>query len=271
MKSRKRRSFLGKGHAEQIAKSNGAGSVERVIGCLIVHGYTGGPYEVEPLERYLVAETNWEISVPTLQGHGEQLNFTDVRYTDWIGETERALMKLHQSCDRIFVIGFSMGGMIAAYLAATSSVDKLVLLAPARKILSFKYLGMDLVEMIGDGLKGKLTENDRFVQVKGKLADVSFAANMEFMKLVQYTKAYIPHVKVPVFIAQGKKDELVPYQTIYTIEEEIGSTEKEIVFFGESDHFICLSDDGSVLNQLVHRFLCRDDHACQLKEESLFS
>ncbi|HLS65844.1 MAG TPA: alpha/beta fold hydrolase [Pseudogracilibacillus sp.] len=237
-----------------------------MIGCLLLHGFTGGTYEIEPLATYLGERTDWCISMPELRGHGEQLHLQDVLYTEWLDEAEEAFNMLEETCETIYVIGFSMGGMIAAYLAAKKSVDKLVLLAPARRYISFKYLTKEIVEMIGDGMKGKLEENDLYVQTVNKLGDVPIKANIEFMKLVNYTKKYLDDISAPVFIAQGKKDEMVPYQTVYTLEKEIGSEEKEIVFFDNSDHLICLGNDRVVLTQLVFSFLHENKEE---KEESV--
>ena len=35
-----------------------------MIGCLCIHGFTGGPYEIEPLTTFLEEKTDWLISVP---------------------------------------------------------------------------------------------------------------------------------------------------------------------------------------------------------------
>lgn len=236
-----------------------------MIGCLLLHGFTGGTHEIEPLATYFNERTNWYVLMPKLRGHGEQLDLHDVLYTEWIEEAEEAYEQLAETCETIYVVGFSMGGMIAAYLAATRRVDKLVLLAPARKYISFKYLTKEIVEMIGDGMKGKLDENELYVQTVNKLGEVPIKANIEFMKLVNFTKKYLSDITAPVFIAQGKKDEMVPYQTVYTLEKEIPSEEKEIVFFDNSDHLICLGSDRDVLTQLVYEFLCENG---KRKEES---
>ena len=42
-------------------------------GVLCIHGFTGGPYEVQPIADYLEKNTDWKIVVPTLPGHGETL------------------------------------------------------------------------------------------------------------------------------------------------------------------------------------------------------
>ncbi|WP_085993433.1 alpha/beta hydrolase [Oceanobacillus senegalensis] len=226
-----------------------------MIGCLVIHGFTGGPYEVNPLADFLRKQTNWHIEVPTLPGHGRELDLKDVSYKEWITEAEYTLKKLKDQYETIYLIGFSMGGMIAAYLAAKYNIEKLVLLAPSRKYLSFRQIAHDIGEVVGDGVKGILNENKLYTHYKNKLGMVPVKANIEFMKLVKYTKPYLGEVKVPVLIAQGQQDGMVPYKTVYDLDKEIHSEEKELVLFEQSKHLICLGDDKDILNKMVYEFL----------------
>lgn len=226
-----------------------------MIGCLIIHGFTGGPYEVEPLQRYLRDHTNWRVEVPVLSGHGEPLDLEDVSHEMWLQEAEEAVQRLKDECDQVYVIGFSMGGMIASYLAANYDIEKLVLLATARKYLSFKYLSYYVADVISDGFKGQLEENEIYTHYKSKLGTVPFKANVEFMKLVNETKGYLADITSPVFIAQGQKDGLVPYTAAYSLEKEIGSDHKEVVIFEQSNHMICLGEDKNILNEMIYEFL----------------
>lgn len=226
-----------------------------MIGCLIIHGFTGGPHEIEPLHQYLQENTNWRIEVPVLSGHGEELQLEEVSHEMWLEEAGNVVEKLQKECDEIYVVGFSMGGMIASYLAAHYDVDKLVLLATARKYLSFKYLSYYIADVVSDGFKGQLDENEIFTHYKSKIGAVPFKANVEFMKLVNETKQYLEDVSSPVFIAQGQKDGIVPYTAAYSLEKEIGSDHKEVVIFEQSNHMICLGEDKSILNQMVLQFL----------------
>ncbi len=230
-----------------------------MIGCLIIHGFTGGPHEVEPLRQYLETHTDWKIEVPLLSGHGETLALEEVSYETWLEEMAEHLQALRKDCEEVYVIGFSMGGMIASYLAAHYEVDKLVLLATARKYLSFKYLSRYVAEVISDGFKGQLEENKIYTHYKSKLETVPFRANVEFMKLVNKTKQYLEDIRSPVFIAQGQRDSLVPYKTAYTLEKEIGSEEKEVVIFEQANHMICLGEDREILNKMILDFLNEDN------------
>lgn len=228
-----------------------------MIACLVIHGYTGGPYEVDPLVRYLKENTDWHIEVPTLPGHGKKLALDNVSYRKWLETAEDKLKQLQGKYEEIYVIGFSMGGMIASYLAARYPTDKLVLLAPAGKYLSFRQMVKDLKDTVADGFKGRLRENKLYLHYKRKLGEVPFKANIEFLKLVRFTRRYLKELDLPVLIAQGQQDGMVPYKTVYYMDKEITSDQTEVVFFERSRHLICLGDDRDTLNNLVHEFLLK--------------
>src|SRR5699024_3427457 len=148
-----------------------------------------------------------------------------------------------------------MGGMIASYLAAHYDVDKLVLLATARKYLSFKYLSYYVADVINDSFKGQLKENEIFTHYKSKLGAVPFKANVEFMKLVNETKRYLQQITSPASIVPDLTDCTVSSTFTYSLEKVISSESKVVVIFEQSIHLICLGDYRTVLNQIVYDFL----------------
>lgn len=226
-----------------------------MIGCLLIHGYTGGPYELGPLAEYLDEHTDWHIEVPTLAGHGKELHLEDTTFEDWITSAEDALNQLTSKYDEIYLVGFSMGGMIAAYLAAKYDVEKLVLLATAGKYLDFKQIRIDIHDVIKDGIKGELDNNKLYTHYKRKLGQVPLKSNFEFMKLINYTRPYLNKIEAPVLIAHGQQDGMVPYKTAYYLDKEIQSEHKEIVLLDRSRHLLCLGDDKDTVNIMVHDFL----------------
>ncbi|MFD1361999.1 alpha/beta hydrolase [Lentibacillus salinarum] len=226
-----------------------------MTGCLIIHGYTGSPYEVGPLADYLREHTDWHVDVPTLPGHGSELALENVTHKNWLTAAEDALKQLKEKADTVYLIGFSMGGMIAAYLASKHNIDKLVLLAPSGKYLSFRQMAKDFKGVVADGLKGKIGQNNLYLHYKRKWGTVPFKANIEFLKLVRFTRQYLNKVTSPVLIAHGQQDMMVPYKTGYYLDKAITSEQKEVVFFEQSRHLICLGDDNATLNKMVYEFL----------------
>ncbi|WP_062515718.1 carboxylesterase [Halobacillus sp. KGW1] len=225
------------------------------IGCLCIHGYTGSPEEVQPLVDFLKKRTDWEIANPTLPGHGEDLDLEGHYYQEWIATAELTLLDMMTRNDKVYIIGFSMGGMIAAYLTAKYRLDRLVLLSAAGKYVSLPQMYKDVAEMVFDAWKGVLSSNELFLQYKKKLKDTYLFSTFEFMKCVQFTRPYLRHVRCPVLIIQGELDGMVPKKAALYLEKEIPSVEKELVFLKKSKHLICHGDDQEELFDEVLDFV----------------
>ncbi|MDQ0163471.1 alpha/beta hydrolase [Bacillus alveayuensis] len=224
-------------------------------GCLCIHGFTGAPYEVEPLAEYLRHQTNWDIRVPTLPGHGEILSLSGVRYEEWIEYAEQELQRLMKTSNDIYVIGFSMGGLIASYLAANYPIKKLVLLSAAIYYVNPAQMLADIKEMIRDGVKGNLKENELFQRYKKKMTETPIRATFQFRKLVRFVKPFLKDIKVPTLIVQGELDGIVPVKSAHYLYNVIGSSHKELLFLPNSKHHICHGDDFAVLAERVEKFL----------------
>jgi len=226
---------------------------------MIIHGYTGGPYEVEPLKEYLQAQTDWELYVPTLPGHGRELALDGVLYEEWLEEAESRLQAMKKKYTKVYLIGFSMGGMIASYLAAQTKINKLVLLAPACKYISPKHWLINTVEVLRDLIKGNLHNNRLYKRYRRKVGAIPLQANVQFAKLISYTRNYLKDIQAPVFIVHGLQDDVVPLRATKYVYEKIGSKEKTAVLFADSDHHLCLGADQAQLNQMVYQFLTKKD------------
>ncbi|MCT2534949.1 alpha/beta fold hydrolase [Aquibacillus koreensis] len=228
-----------------------------MIGCVCVHGFTGGPYELMPLANYLKEVTDWHIEVPCLPGHGESLQLETATYKDWIKAAEEALEKVSEKCDQVYVIGFSMGGMIASYLASKYNVAKLVLLSASRKYISYRQMAMDIGMFVKEGFNGRLKQNKLFQHYMNKKGSIPIKATVEFIKCMRFTKPYLQEVTCPVLIAQGIQDGMVPYKSVYYLDKEIPA-DTEVIYYHDSKHLICLGDDKDVLNETVYSFLVRE-------------
>ncbi|SFA54018.1 Esterase/lipase [Parageobacillus thermantarcticus] len=225
-----------------------------MIGCLCIHGFTGSPEEVAPLVEYLQKRTDWVIKTPTLPGHGEQLQLRGITYDQWFQAAEEELQALMEKCKTIYVIGFSMGGVIAVYLAEKYKIDKLVLLSAAFYYINPRQFIKDIHEMVRDGWR-RLRENPLFIRYKNKIFATPLTAILEFRKLVNKVRPLLPHVDVPVLIVQGEKDGIVPLKSAYYLYEKIGSAKKKLLFLPASYHHVCHGPDRYVLFTEIEKFL----------------
>lgn len=229
-----------------------------MIGCLCIHGFTGGAYEIEPLAAYLQQHTNWKVEAPTLPGHGMELALKEVSYTDWIHAAEHALATLKEKVDTLYVIGFSMGGMIASHLAAKHQVDKLVLLSPSRRYLNLKQMAIDISTIIKDRLAGRLEDNFFYQHYQHKKGAIPMHAYIEFLKCMKFTKPALKHITCPVLVAQGIQDGMVPYTSTHYLDKEI-PIDIDVIYYANSKHHICLGEDKDIVNNAVYHFLARKE------------
>ncbi|MFB6499649.1 alpha/beta hydrolase [Bacillus haynesii] len=226
-----------------------------MIGCLCIHGFTGAPYELEPLASHLKQTADWQVEMITLPGHGEIPVLKGVCFQEWIACAEVELVRLLKTCDTVFLIGFSMGGMIAAYLAGKYPVSRLVLLSAAAQYISPGQLIQDLKNVIKDSLQGKLEDNLLYKRYKQKLTSTPVSSAFQFRKLVKMTKPALKNLRIPVLIVQGECDSIVPLSSAYYLYETIPSEEKELCLLPESKHHVCLEENSATLFQTVEAFL----------------
>ncbi len=87
------------------------------IACLLLHGFTGEPFEMEPLRETLLRR-GIHAEAPCLPGHGAGVEaFAARSFPEWAEAAEQAYLSLAARFGRVAVIGLSMGGSLALRIA----------------------------------------------------------------------------------------------------------------------------------------------------------
>jgi carboxylesterase len=212
--------------------------------CLMLHGFTGGPYELTPLAEHLTG-LGAICHVPTLPGHDPELrNLGQVEWNDWLEAASLEAMKLTNLYGEIDLVGFSMGGLLSAYIANRFPVRRMVLLNAAVFYFSPLRFVKDVVRrIVTDDWTGW-----------SKFKKTPLKATRQFVKLNKQIRPELPNITVPTFIAQGGQDGIIhPRSALYLYRQLQG--EKEIEFFSGSRHMICLEPGADAVFESVERFL----------------
>lgn len=101
-------------------------------GILLLHGLTGVPSEMRPVEKHL-QKMGFDTESATLAGHGGTHDeLLAASWKDWIASAEAALFRLSENHERVVICGLSMGASIGAILAAKhpDKVGGLMMLSP---------------------------------------------------------------------------------------------------------------------------------------------
>lgn len=225
---------------------------------LFIHGFTGGPFEVAPLRQFLAARTNWEMAVPVLPGHELAPLRQKGSARSWTMAAELEMQRLLKKADEVIVVGFSMGGLIAMYLAMRYPVKKLVLLSAAAKYISPRMLAEDAAVML-QGLRRKRFPMNTFYHLYNyKLTHTPIRAVLEFLRVVRQVEPYHHRVHAPVCIVQGLKDGIVPAAAADLLYERLGSEKKQLIYSECGKHHICYSSDRDEWFEKVLEFMAED-------------
>ena len=217
---------------------------------LIIHGFAGGTYDEERLANYLERRMGLDVFTFTLPGH-EKRSFKTVKYTEWINASEKMINTIiDYGYKDIYVVGHSMGGVIASYLASKySCIKKVVLAAPA-----FSY--MATTDKAVDKIKGSiqaLKKNDTD-EVLTRFLKLPVTSMNEFKLLIKKYKNSYLNIKVPVLMIQGNRDTIVPMQSTVNVYNNLDIVNKKLVIIKGGTHDIFRGDSNEPIIE-VDKFL----------------
>jgi carboxylesterase len=123
------------------------------VGVLVVHGFTGTPSSMRGVADAMVA-AGFDVELPRLPGHGTTVgDMLSTRWSDWSAEVGRARAELAARCDRVVLVGQSMGAtlVLASALHAPGAAG-IVCINPATRMRSVEELEL-LDDYLQDGIE----------------------------------------------------------------------------------------------------------------------
>lgn len=222
------------------------------IGALCVHGLTASPQEVYWLGKSL-ADRGFTVFGPRLDAHGS--NFEELhraRWQRWYYDLLDGYALLQQSCDRIVVLGMSMGGLLSLHLAAEKPVAGVVLMATPLYLNSPLWLAYLLryirpqvsqYDRATDPLNQRITElqRERGEIVTGRIAYYRHSAGglAEMHKLQGIVASDLAKINAPVLAIYSEGDTTVPIGNIDRLRNGLISVPRlEVLRLHKSGHIV---------------------------------
>ena len=153
----------------------------------------------------------------------------DLIWHNWVSRAEEKLVELKNQNRKVIVIGFSMGGVIASYLASKFNVERLILIAPA-----FEYLTLTTA---------KTTLKSQYEKSKNIFHDPEYLElppefTNTFIDVVDNCREGIEGVHCPVLFMAAIDDEVIPYTVSLKYYKKVPHEAKKCVIFADGCHRI---------------------------------
>ncbi len=223
------------------------------LGCLIIHGFGGGIYEIKSLEDHL-KEHGYITSCPILKGHtGNGKDMKSANYEDWIASAEEELIILMEETDNIAIIGFSMGGLIAVNLASKYDIKAIVTINTPIYYWNLKRVGLNIYD---DFRKKQLSNLKRYINAKKASPMISM---INFLKLLNTTKLKLPKIDCSFLVIQTKDDDTSRLKSSDYIYDNINSKDKNIILYEEGGHTVLVNQHKDKVIKDVEEFIGKID------------
>ena len=183
-----------------------------------VHGFgIRRTHEYNVLKSYFES-LGYTVIIPEIY---DQTHMDDINPELWLKRVEQPLIELIEQDKRIWMIGFSMGGVIASYLSSKFKIERLVLLAPAFEYITVKAI-LDTVEGVARQIIKRPEPRPKdYPPLPDKFTNT-------FKEIVAMCKDSIKHVNCPILIFHGTEDNTIPlrsseyaYDSIYHMNKRL--------------------------------------------------
>jgi carboxylesterase len=232
------------------------------VAALLLHGFTGSPWELEPVGQSLAAR-GVHVHCPRLPGHGtvpEAMLWAGM--TEWLGAATEALESM-KPARRLVVVGLSMGALLAMVLASRfrGRVNGLVLIAPALKLRSrqaralgrLRWLpGLDVRET---WLTKKTTdiEDDEVRAQSPILPRYPLSRVVDLLSLADLARSAERRIDCPSLVIGAKHDHVVDTDEVMALQARLPFSQRLLLQRGW--HIIPRDTDRAVALSAIAQFV----------------
>ncbi|MHA1260181.1 MAG: alpha/beta hydrolase [Candidatus Heimdallarchaeaceae archaeon] len=211
---------------------------------MLIHGFTGTHYEMNPLEKFL-KDKGYYVENLILPGHETSIEELEkYQWKDWVEYAQDRLEGLKSKEGKVFVCGLSLGGAITLYLGAKNQdLSGIVLMATPYKAPRWELHLFTIFPFIPWFYRYHKSEEVGWEDLEALSKHRCYGiyptkAIIQLGKFLKKIKKIIPKIEIPTLILQSIKDPGIPSSHPKWIFDHISSRDKKLVWIKKGGHVI---------------------------------
>ena len=214
------------------------------LGVYLIHGFSSTTYEMKKVAIYL-SKLGYQVRLDNLPGHGTTVDdCNNTTYQEWMTFVEKKVAEMYTSCNKVVVMGVSMGGSLALHLGSVFPLDGII---AASCIFQFKNeFNVRVLTRLFHKLKPKITKGSTFSpdQIKAKklffygYKEYPLIAVNEMRKMVDRIKVNLKKIKSPLLLIHSKNDSTAPFNNFNIVKNKIDNKYLNTLILEKSIHNI---------------------------------
>ncbi len=224
-------------------------------GILFIHGFTGTPWVFRELEENIKPK-KFLIRAPILPGHGTHpSDLLSVSWQEWVECARTHFYPLASQCDRVFIVGISMGGAIALLLGTEVPCQGVVSISAPFRFRKPWVLALPVLRLFLQYWKKSIGSNGDILPEELGYDRYPLSALRQLLLLLKELRSKIQKIQSPVLIIHARKDKKVPVQNAEWIYHAIPGNEKELVILDSNHHVITKGETAPKITSLILNFV----------------
>jgi len=231
-------------------------------GIVLSHGYKSSPSEIKELAEYLHAQ-GFNVYGVRLRGHGTvSEDLRECTWEQWYDDFNRGFAAIRQVSKKLFLVGFSTGGLLAILATARklNKVDGLVVINAALELQDIRvnYVVPTLNKM--NDFLSVFKADLEYVESEPEFPAFNYKRNYiksldQLRLLMQECRDALPLITASTLIIQGDKDPVVKPESGQKILQMISSDNKNLKTFEADRHVIVLGEGNEKVFESVSEFI----------------
>lgn len=232
-------------------------------GILLLHGGGGGTtWDLKEFATF-ANKKGYTIWLPSLDGFNTKPeDLINVSFQNWIENGLDGLEKLQETCEKVSVVGHSLGGLISLILAAeTSSISSIVTWAAAWGINNRMLSLLPYISKVP--LMKNLIPSRIPVEPSEELVEMGWLGyewlpatlGFEFLDAIKFLKRQIRFINCPTFVIQGNKDITIKSNSARIIYNKLKTKIKELWIIEHATHTLMQESCKSELFERTLNFI----------------